>query len=489
METLSKSRYTQGVICPKALYLQKRHPELQDPIDPGKEATFRVGREVGLVARGLFPGGVDASPRTPGNIGDSVGRTREAMASGAGVIYEAGFLADGLYAAVDILAREGEGWRAFEVKSATEVKDEYYTDVAFQYHVLTKAGLQVRDFSIVHLNKEYVRRGRIDLQGLFSKPSLLGKAQAMQEEVAAKVAELRAVLAADAAPDLPIGPYCDKPYRCGFHGHCWAHIPPDSVFDISKLGDAKKFALYAAGIVRLEDVTDLTALSERQRQQVTCDRERREYIDREKVAEFLGALEYPLFFMDFETIAPPIPLYDETRPYQQIPFQFSVHRMETPASKPEHFEFLAEAGPDPRPAVMRELSQVLGTKGSILVYHDSFEKPRLRELARDFPDNAARVEEILLRIVDLETPFAHRHCYSWKMRGSSSIKAVLPALVPGMSYKELAVGGGVQASEAYLELLKNPDAERRKDLRTQLLEYCALDTFGMVKILEVLRGL
>jgi len=210
-------------------------------------------------------------------------------------------------------------------------------------------------------------------------------------------------------------------------------------------------------------------------------------INKEAIANFLSDLNYPLFFMDFETFQPAIPLFDNSKPYQQIPFQYSIHIKEKNDGELKHFEFLAEPGEDTRVKFIEGLLKDIERKGDVIVYNKAFEITRLKEIARDFPEYSEEIEKLILRIKDLMIPFQRKYYYAPEMKGSYSIKAVLPSLVPELSYDELKIKEGGLASITFESLQTETDMIIIVETSEQLLEYCKMDTLAMVKILEKLN--
>jgi hypothetical protein len=484
---LSKSTFLRGCQCPKSLYLYKYEPKLRSAITEPQQAIFDRGTSVGELARQLFPGGTDASPESPYKYQESVVLTKELIKQGVTILYEAAFQYDGVLAAIDILVKKNGKWRAYEVKSSTEVKDVNILDASLQYYVITKAGVKLSDISIVHLNNEYVRKGRLKLNQLFTEESVYDEVRENQPFVAEKIDELKRVIKMKSVPDIGIGPHCMDPYGCDFMEHCWSHVPEPSVFDIANLRMNKKFELYGQGIVTFKQVERQGVLNERQQQQVTFHLKKKSHIDKAGLKEFLKSLAYPLSFLDFETFGPAVPLYDWSRPYQQIPFQYSLHCLAKKNASLQHHEFLAEPNGDPRIPFMENLLAQLTSAGDILTYNQSFEISRLNELAEVFPKYAKHLHRVTARIKDLMAPFRDRLYYTHTMQGSYSIKAVLPALVPDLSYDSLAIGNGNDASLAFERMVLDPAGDHVA-LRKALLEYCGLDTLGMVKVLGVLEG-
>jgi len=483
---LSKSTYMYGLQCPKRLWLHKNRPDLKDEQSETQEKVFERGTNVGLLARELFPGGRDASPPDPFSYPISVKQTYDWVQSGEKVIYEASFQYDRVLAAIDILIKERGKWKAYEVKSSTEVKDQYIQDAALQYYVLKNAGIELQDIFIVHLNNQYVRRGALDLKNLFVKSSVFKEVLALQDDVEKQIQINKITLARGSEPEMDIGPHCSDPYPCDFECYCWQHIPSPSVFELTRMRSEKKFSLYREGIIELEKVYESVELTVRQKLQVRGHLEGYTHIEPNSIREWLSQLQYPVYFMDFETFNPAVPLYEGSRPYQQIPFQFSVHRLDTPGGTLTHEAFLGEPETDPRPAFIQQLLRALGKKGTILAYNLPFESTRLRELQVDFPNYADDIEKIFSRTADLMEPFQKGWYYIPEMNGSYSIKMVLPALVPGMGYDGMDIAGGGEAMAAFEGMLHISNPAEKEKIRNGLLEYCKMDTLAMVKVLESL---
>ncbi len=484
---LSKSSFIKGLQCEKGLYLYKHHYDWADKPSEGQQAIFQKGHNVGILAQDLFPGGMNASFNDPLRSDDQVNLTRELIDSGCKVIYEAAFIFDKVLVIADIMVRRGDKWKVYEVKSSTSVKDVYIPDAAVQYYVISNCGLAITDVSIIYFNNQYSRKGNLDVWKLFNIESVKDQVIELQDSVKSNIKRFKKLLAQKEIPKMGIGVQCGDPYDCSFVGYCWKDVPENSVFDIAEMQNKKKFAMYNEGIVRLEDIPDDYLLNDKQRLQVNGYRNRTSYIDGKAVKDFLKTLSYPLHFLDFETFNPAVPLFDDSRPYQQIVFQYSLHIKETPVSECRHYEFLADAAGDPRIQFIESLLKDIGGNGDIIVYNKPFESTRLKELARDFPEYSTPIEDALLRIKDLMIPFRQKQYYTPEMNGSYSIKAVLPALVPEMSYSELEIGEGGTASRAFESLYFEKDETRINDIRRQLLEYCGTDTFAMVKIFEVLN--
>jgi hypothetical protein len=483
---LSKSLVLKGMQCPRALWLAKNPPDFEFPADPARQARYAAGTEVGLLAQQLFPGGSEV-PYAGLTVSEQVVRTCELLEAGAEVIYEASFDYDGIFVKTDILVRRGGAWEVHEVKSSTEVKDVHLDDLAIQDYVVQRTGLPVARLFLVHIDNSYLRRGAIDVQQLFASEDVTAEARARQADLPGTVARLRTTLTGSAEPDVSIGLQCHDPYDCDFIPWCWRHIPDDSVFDLSG-SKRDKFALYGDGYVHLADVP-LERLKEKQRFEALASLNRQNHVDLAALRAFLKGLWYPLCHLDFETVSTPIPLYDNTRPYQQLPFQYSLHRQAEPGAPAEQRAYLAGPGYDPRRELAEQLLSDIPADACILTYNQSFEIGVLRGLAELFPDLAEMLRKRVANVRDLMAPFRSRAVYRWQTKGSCSIKQVLPAMAPELSYRGMAIADGEAAMQAYHEMCKTTDPQRAGEIRQQLLEYCRMDTWAMVRILDELRAI
>jgi hypothetical protein len=475
---LSKSQYIRGMQCHKSLYLYKHHKELRDDISAAQQAIFSSGTNVGVLACDLFPGGIEV-PFEGMSIPEQVAMTQREIVKGTKAIYEASFEHNGLFVKVDILHKGKKGWELYEVKSAGEVKEVNYDDVALQYYVLKGAGIDLHKACLVHVNTSYVRNGDIEVDKLFTINDLTDDVVAMQDDVPSNLAAMRGVLDG-ATPQVDIGNQCSKPYRCDFHGHCWQHIPKDSVFDLAGHG-INKFDYNQRGLSTFEDLP-LNELNASQRFQVEKHLQKGEHVDPKGLNDFLGTLWYPLCHFDFETFMSPVPLYDGTRPYRHVPFQYSLHIQREEGGPIEHYEYLAEPNVDPRPEMIKQMLHEIPEDACVLAYYMSFEKGRIEDLIEDFPEHTEGLSRINENVRDLIVPFKKRYAYRWEQYGSNSIKKVLPAFIPELSYQDLEISDGGMAMEAYHVMCAEQDAEKLTSLRKALLAYCGLDTEAMVML-------
>ncbi len=479
---LSKSLFIRGLQCHKSLFLHKYHPELKDEASVEQEARFQAGYEVGNYAKLLFPGGIEI-PYDGLTHSEQLEKTKAEIERGISILYEAAFSYNGVFVKVDILHKDKDGWAIYEVKSSTAIKPVHLDDIAIQYHAVVGSGMAVSRAHLVYINNKYVRNGEIEPSKLFTIADVTPIAEEKQGFVAQKISALQSMLAGS-MPDIGIGKQCDNPYPCDFKGNCWQHIPEDSVFDLKRKG-VDKFELYRQRIVEMKDIP-LEILNRNQRIQTEAFLQKSEVIDRDAIRAFLDSLWYPMYFLDFETIYTPIPFYDGVSPYQQVPFQYSLHSLQNAEAELRHSEFLASPKEDPRQLLLTQLLGEIPANACIISYTD-FETKRLRELSQWFPERKAELDRLVGNVRDLAQPFKQMAYYHWKMNGSYSIKAVLPCLLPDMGYYGLEIRDGGMAVDAYLRMRASDNPDEVDKIRRALLEYCKLDTMAMVRILEKLR--
>ncbi len=441
---LSKSTFMIGCQCPKRLWLHKFRSGERDEQSEEQTAIFQAGTNVGLLARQLFPNGVDASPETPYKYQQSVADTARLISMGTNVIYEAAFQFDGILAAIDILVQKDGKWYAFEVKGSNSVKSTYVQDAALQYYVIMNAGLVLEEISIVHLNRDFIRQGELDIQQLFCCTSVKQEVQALQPLIEKKAKELKLLLQSRQPPEISMGNQCNSPYACDFQGFCSRGIEKKTV-----------------------DVVE------------------EEYINREAIQQFLKGLEYPLQFLDFETWMAAIPEQDGHWPFRQVPFQFSLHIQQSADSEAEHKYYLAEGPHISHHEFAERLLECIPKEGSVLVYNKTFENMILEQLKNELEHLSVDIENLQARMVDL-MPVFRTHYRLPEMQGSYSLKKVLPAVLPAMKYDELEIGDGSDASSAFYNMKHVQDEQEKQATRRALLDYCELDTLAMVRILELL---
>jgi len=485
---LSKSTFLMGRQCSKLLWFRYNAKDQIPAPDANQQAVFDQGTEVGELAQQLFPGGMVVAPGII-NPQEVIAQTQAAIRNRQ-PLYEAAFSYHGGYARADILVPvAGGAWDLVEVKSTTGLKEDVHLpDIAFQAFVLTGAGIKLRKCFLAHINNEFIRHGPIDPQKFFTLADVTQSVSALSRDIADQIDAMQRVIGAKSHPDIQIGPQCDNPYTCALHDRCWSFLPEASVFTLYR-GGQKAFSLLERGIQKIADIPADVELTDNQSIQRAAVLAGQPHIDRPALTAFLGQLEYPVSYLDFETIGTAIPLFDGVKPYQQVPFQYSLHIVHQPGDTPEHFSHLAVGPADPRPEFMRQLVKDLPATGSVVTYNASFETSRLNECCALLPEYQPWLKKLKPRIVDLLLPFRGFRYHHPDQHGSNSMKAVLPALTGG-GYDHLTIQEGGTASREFLRVTFGdvPAAERRR-VRQALEEYCGLDTLGMVQIVDKLKKL
>ena len=506
MKNLSKSRYTLFRQCSKALWLSIYKPE-EAKIDDALKARFEAGNVVGDLAMGYLGPYEEVTSHTPEgglDLSAMCRKTQDAMARGVENIAEASFSWDGNYCAVDILHKTPGGWAIYEVKSSSGSVDQpeddpeyikYARDIAYQKYVLEQCGVKVTGTYLIRIDKEYVRGDKLNIKGLFYAADLSELVQQEYQVVPQMVAAAKRTLAGD-EPDTDLGLQCHDPYNCSFWEYCSRHLPKPSVFNVyggkgrGGFTFGKKLKCYYDGKVTYEDLRN-DDLGPIQNMQIECTLEEKGHINPEGIKTFLDKLTYPLYFLDFETQQDAVPQYPGTQPYQQIPFQYSLHIIEYKGAPLLHKEFLGISGQDPRRDIAEALCRDIPKDVCTLAYNKMFECGRLRELANAFPDLADHLRNIADNIQDLIDPFRAGDYYVPAMGGSFSIKSVLPALFPGdpqLDYHALSglCQNGGDAMNLFPSIAKMAPADAAA-AREALLRYCELDTLAMVKVWEKLK--
>ena len=485
--TLSKSQYIRGLKCHKSLWLYKNNPELRDTPNNAQESLFNTGHTVGELAKELFPGGVEVAFDAD-NFKGMIEKTKELIAKGTEVIYEATFSEDDIFAMADILVKNGDDWDMYEVKASTHVKAYHIDDASIQWYALSKA-ININRTYIVHINNEYVRENELNIEEMFTVEDITELVQERQYTIEPNLNDMEQLLQGD-MPNIDIGGHCDNPYGCDFKGHCWKHVPSPSVFNLYWMNGSKKFEMYYKGMMTYEDIPSDFRLNGTQKLQVETAKTNEPYINKGIIKNFLDTIQYPINFFDFETFQNTIPRFDDQRPYMQIPFQYSLHILHLDGTM-EHKEFLGDENTDPREVLIEHMLNDITPKGSIVAYNKSFEISRIKELAQ-FNEN--RKEELLTlneRFVDLIVPFRKRGFYHPEFNGSFSIKSVLPALFPNdpeLDYKKLgSIKNGGDAMDTFANLHLSKDKSKIDEIKKDLLAYCHLDTLAMVRIWEKLH--
>ena len=492
--SLSKSKLMAYRQCPKRLWLEVNQPALAGEAGLD-QVKLQVGREVGAIARTLYDEAgaghtVDAQAE---GFAAALARSAELLTTVQQPVFEAGFQADGALAFADVMLPGYEDgqivWEMVEVKSSASIKDHHRDDLALQAYIARSAGIKVKSVAVAHLDNTWVHPGGDDHRGLLKEIDLTEETTARAGEIKQWIADARVVMDQPTEPKRDIGPHCSMPFQCGFHDHCSKGVakPQHPVSCLPKLSAPKRAKLNAQNIVELCDVPDsiLNALQRRVKQHTLAATT---FFDKVGAAADLAPHGFPAYFLDFESVQLAVPKWKGTRPFQQIVFQFSLHTLSADGQL-DHVPFLDLSGNDPSEPLATALVAVCGDSGPVFVYNATFERTRIKEMSRRFPDLAEPLKSINVRMVDL-LPIAQRRYYHPSQGGSWSIKKVLPATVPELSYNQLdGVQNGGDAMQVFHEAIHpGTTPARRSEIEIQLLAYCRLDTFAMVRLWQFFRG-
>ena len=481
----SKSQYTKYKSCPKKLWLTRNKKEVLSPLGEAAQKRMAAGQKIGQLAWKRFPNGVWVENGYQ-NPQQAVLRTQELMKKGVPYTYEAAFIYNDILVFVDILEKVPNGWNIIEVKSSGNTIDPiYWDDISIQHYVLSKCGVAVPSCYLMHINTDYYQTtDEPDLNQFFlltlADPELTPLADIEQD-----LENIKAMLSAD-EPEVEL----DKTgcAECEAHDYCWRDIPEDSVFNLFRSAKARQYI--KDGMPRVQDIPPDSLDNPNHNRWVNIYRTGQPYINPEGIAQWLNRLEYPLYYLDFETTQPVVPLWKNSKPYQQIPFQFSLHVQRKPNAEYEHYEYLSVGKNDPRPACAKALLEYIGDKGTIIAHNAGFEKARIKEMAHDLPlteEEKERLLDMTNRFEDTREPFGHDYLLP-AMKCRTTIKKVLPAVVPELTYEGMPVANGGDAMNAFdILYAQELPQEQLEQLRKDLLAYCKQDTWAMVKLVEALR--
>lgn len=487
----SKSKYTGLWQCPKIAWLNKYKSE-EKVLDSSTLARMSAGNEVGDLAMQLFG---DYKEVTSYKIDGSLDLnkmkqlTLDYINEGVENICEASFEYKGLYCACDILRKEEDGYSIYEVKSSTHEDNYIYiVDISYQKYVLEKCGIKIINTFLINVDSSYVRGDELDIQKLFKITKVSKEVDIEISNVESLIEQAIVLLDSKEEPNIDLSINCNNPYKCSYFEYCTKHLPKPNIFDLYRLPFNKKIDNYKKGIISYDSISnskDIMKNPTRNRVVNHYLNDLSPYIEKDNIEEYLATLSYPLYFLDFETMQPVIPLFKGTSPYQQIVFQYSLHYIEEKGGEIKHKEFLAVSGEDPRRAVAESLVANIPADVCVLAYNKAFERGRLEELAETFEDLAIHLRAIKDNMKDLLDPFQKGMYYKKEMGNSFSIKSVLPALFPNdpsLNYKNLeGVHNGGEAMSLFPKI-KDMDINEQQIARKNLLKYCELDTFAMVKI-------
>lgn len=477
-QLLTKSKYLAGLECSRHLWSLLHDKEKIPEPTIAEKFLMDQGIAIGKLATQLFSNGINL---TNLSFYDNIAQSKKAIKEKR-PIFEAGFIFDNCFSRADILMPTDDVWDIIEVKASTSLKEANIHDVSFQKYCYEGAGLKIRNCYILHLNKDYIRNGQINMKELFTQTDITLEVDALMTDIQDRIESLVKVINLDNPPKIHTDHKCNGPNNCPLKD-CWDFLPEHHVFQLYRIGK-KGLELFENGVQAIRDIPEEFILTDKQNIQRTCDIEGKVHINKKEIKEFIDVLKYPLHFLDFETFSTAVPKFNGLRPYSHVPFQFSLHIIKEQGHKPEHYEFLYKGNGDPRKEFAGALKSVLSNTGSIITYSQSFESSRLKDLAEAFPEHKQWVKELIPRLVDLLLPFRNFSYYNPVQKGSASLKKVLPAIT-GKGYEGMEIADGGTASVEFFNMAYNGG----KDVRKALLKYCELDTLAEVMIVDKLANM
>ncbi len=486
---LTKSRFMVGLKCDLLLWSQY-HSENTLYYSPKNESNLHrmniQNNSVLFSARSLYSNGIEV----PKNLNMFYSHTvTQKLIQERKIIYNACFLSTEFFSKTDILipSNEDDSWEILEVKSSINIKRDNIKDLLFQQHVAKLCGIKINNCSILNVNPEYVFSGSLDLKQFFIKTSVVEKMKFAQDEFLSQLEYFKSLIHKPEIPSISPKYSCSSPKNCNLKT-CWHELGEGDIFNLREGGELVS-KLYKSGIHYLKDIPDNTELSSSQKIQIEAEINQSPYMQEEKLKNFTESFQYPFYFLDFETVNPALPLYIKTKPYQHIPFLYSLHIQEKQNSPLLHYSYIDSGLYDPRQKILEELSKLIKPTGTIICYNDTFEKRCLRESIQLFPEYSDWYSSISENFKDLSDPFKFFYYYHPLQKGSASLKSVLPALT-GLDYKELGINDGNMANLEFLRAkTMNLSPEEIEGIHNFLLDYCKMDTFAMFKIVEALAKL
>lgn len=481
---ISKSGFLKYDQCPKAFFLYKKFPYLRDPISKEKQLTFNRGHEVGHLAQQLFPGGVDASVDAKG-ANEVALKTQQLLQNNITTIYEATFVFNSVLIMVDILHFDGTKWNAYEVKSSLKISEVYVKDACLQYYVLKNALPLFSDLFLVTLNGDYVRGDDLELNKLFKKRNISSDAEKNLDFFTHKVSEINLMLEKNVTPEIAIGKHCFSPYACDFTGTCWKNISNEkSVFKIGKSDRDTLFNWYKSGQDTVDKIELTNEIKPHIRIQIECIKENKEYFNSLEIKKLLKNIGINSCFMDMEVWSPAVPKYKGHKPFEQLPFLFSVcHRKN---GELNYYHHLISEGSNDIKAFAVALIYALEKFDNVVVYDKNLELQVIAKIESMYPEFSKDFEKIRRKIIDLSDLVQNFFYYNPKFNGNFSLKAVADILDETADYNKLEIQSGITAMYKYEALLNEPNPIIKETHKQQLIDYCNLDTLTCLKFYEYL---
>lgn len=486
---LSKSTFIRSLQCQKSLYLYKNFPELRDTISDEQQAIFDRGHNVGFLAQQLFPGGEDVGWKSPKQYKKSVKKTQELIEEGCRVIYEASFLWNDTLVALDILVKTPEGWKGYEVKSSMYVSETFLRDAALQYYIISQSGLQLADFNLVHLNRTYIHSGKLELDKLFKIESVYWQIMRRYNSSAYGLEKARETLSSKLIPDVDIGTHCHSPYPCDFRDHCWQNTQSsDSIFSLKELEEERKWSLYSSGVTAINEIPEDFPLTERQKIELTSLSSGEIFMDKEAIQKVLDKIKAPATFLDLQISRPAVPLLRGTKPYQRIPFMYTLtSRKENESEETETKHFLAEAGDGVQERFLKQFLKDTEGLPQLITFSQNDEIAALKETGKQFPYLQTEINRRCARMINLGEIFSKRMFFHPGIGGSQTLPDLLQAF--GIEMEEISdfpIRSNYMAGVAFEYLFKLKDIIEIGTTRQKLIHYSKNRSLAAKLILDAL---
>jgi len=483
----TKSDYLRYLQCPKHLWLYKNKKDLLSEKSDLQQAFAKQGYAVEQLAHKLFQEGVEIKE----HFQKGQEMTQTLIKKKTPVIYQATAVSDQLLARADVLVydKKTDQYDLYEVKSSTTPKEIHLPDLAFQKVVFEKDGIQIGKTSLIHINNEFVKQGEISVNDFFLISDFTEDVKNLESIVESDISKVLKLLQERNEPNIQIVKQCKRYNGCPFIDYCWQDFSDTSIYFLKNISEKKLATLLSKGILDIAEIPVDFPLTVKQELHTDCVKAEQAIIDREIIQETLNKLEYPLYFLDYETYGAAIPIYDGTKPFQQVCFQYSLHILYEDG-KLVHKEFLATRKTNLIPELLVNLQKDFRETGNVIVWNQSFEIGRNKEMATMYPEYAPFLENLNSRVFDLMEIFSQQWYVDPAFKGSHSIKKVLPVLVPELSYKDLEIQEGQTASFKWYQTVFGESKENEKKIVFEnLLKYCKLDTLAMVEIYKRLKGI
>ena len=494
---ITKTNFIDGMQCQRCFWFKYNNYKDSKDDDPLAKQRKKDGEEVGQKVKSIFPKGIDI-PFLGGDYSKMHDLTLKAINDGEEVIFEGSFLVDGVFIRVDVMEKTPNGWNIYEVKSSSSLKPEHKEDVGVQWHVLNQIKeISLQDAYVIILNKKSSKKDNYQFKDFFKKEYLTDKVKDNQKNISEALNNLIKIASMDSPPEIRKSSHPKKNQKCSFQEHCWPKVSDskDSIFKLYRMTSKKKLEFYNKGIDTLNKIKNPSDFSDIQKIQIESTVNDIPIVNKDIIKKFISTISYPISYLDFETYTEPLPSFNNQKPNERIPFQFSLHIQDNEStiidSESDSIEFLADHLKDPRRDIAAALLKEIPKKGTIITYHQSFEKGVIEELAKFCTDIATDLRALNERIVDLKDPFVDGGYYHPDFEGSFSIKKVLPALCKedeNLNYDNLNIKNGGMASTTFRNL-KNMDDNETKILREDLKKYCWLDTYAMYAIYKKLLSI